>query len=148
MTRKPLSTRAEVVERAQSRRAEKAQQAKTRGVRKRNPKTGGQRFPERRVPEYLVWIRNQWCFLIGVEAHQQHCGQYMGRERAYSEAMHVTTRGAGGYDFDNVLPACPSLHAEQHRIGVQSFAAKYGVRLKSLAHRYTERFLKETGRTL
>lgn len=148
MTGKPLLSRAEVLE---SRRLRKAQQSAKRikkGVKKVNAKRKGQRFPERREPEYLEWLRGQWCMFTEHPLHRGEnvCGHWWSRTEA--EVMHITSRGAGGTDTDNAVPACHKLHMESHHIGIKSFAAKYGVNLKALARRYTARWLRETGRTV
>lgn len=47
---------------------------------------------------------------------------------------HVVSRGASGGRFD-IIPLAPDLHQEQHAIGIESFAAKYGLDLRAEADR-------------
>jgi hypothetical protein len=47
---------------------------------------------------------------------------------------HVKTRGSGGGRFD-VVPLCDGHHTEQHRIGIRTFAARYGLDLRAEADR-------------
>jgi hypothetical protein len=47
---------------------------------------------------------------------------------------HVVSRGAGGGRFD-VVPLCDGHHTEQHRVGIRTFAASYGLDLRAAADR-------------
>lgn len=57
-----------------------------------------------------------------------------GRYEMVSEPAHAKSRGAGGRRWD-LVPLAPLLHSEQHSIGIDTFQAKYGVDLNSLARR-------------
>jgi hypothetical protein len=46
---------------------------------------------------------------------------------------HVRTRGAGGFDAENLVALCRFAHSELHQIGRHSFARKYGVDLPAVA---------------
>lgn len=92
---------------------------------------GKPRFKAGRNEAFRGWVRRHPCaidvdFLCMVSA---------------SECAHVRTRGSGGQDLGNCVPLCSKHHAEQHRIGIKSFEAKYGVNLvaiaSSLAAQYT-----------
>lgn len=53
-----------------------------------------------------------------------------GRRRfARIHACHIVSQGAGGYDRGNSVPMQGWLHQEQHRIGIESFQAKYRIDL-------------------
>lgn len=49
-----------------------------------------------------------------------------------SEVAHIRSRGAGGKAADTV-PLCKTHHAEQHAVGVKTFAAKYELDLPNWA---------------
>lgn len=53
---------------------------------------------------------------------------------ARSEPAHVTSRGAGGGRLD-IVPLCTKHHAEQHLVGIQSFAGAYQLDLRAEADR-------------
>ncbi len=58
-----------------------------------------------------------------------------GRYEMVSHPAHAAkSRGAGGRRWD-LVPLSPLLHDEQHRTGIDTFQAKYGVDLRSLASR-------------
>lgn len=43
------------------------------------------------------------------------------------DLCHIRSRGAGGPDEPfNLYPGCRSHHQEQHRLGIVTFAVKYG----------------------
>lgn len=76
------------------------------------------RFAARRDPAYADWIRQMVCLVC--------CGRP-------AEAAHVRSRGAGGDDRGNLVPLCHQHHAEQHRIGIRSFADRYDINLVGTA---------------
>lgn len=84
---------------------------------------GRSRFPKRRCPDYVAWIATLPCLL----GNQACFGSVV--------AAHVKTRGAGGDDVGNALPLCRDHHDEQHRIGIQTFQARYGLDLAAEAKR-------------
>lgn len=51
-----------------------------------------------------------------------------------SEPAHVVSRGAGGGRFD-IIPLSPAMHAQQHSVGVESFAAAHRLDLRAEADR-------------
>ena len=100
-----------------------------------------------RCQSHLAWVRGFQCVCVDIDP--TGCGGKI-------EAAHVrrgTDGGIGSKPGDNwTYPACGNHHAEQHRIGEQSFEAKYRMRLKEIAarlwrlspHRITyERKMKE-----
>ena len=89
--------------------------------RSRLKANGGSRFPKRRQPEFMAWIRTLPCVVVG-----RGCwGQI--------EAAHVVkTRGAGGWDRGFVAPLCEGHHDEQEGKTAE-FNAKYGVDLEQVA---------------
>ncbi len=102
---------------------------------------GKSRFPKRRDPAFIAWIRGQHCCVP--------VGKYWWPDRPTGivEPAHVQTRGAGGLDKGNTVPMCQQHHAEQHTLGIQTFQKKYGIDLKREAADYARRYLEETGRT-
>lgn len=58
------------------------------------------------------------------------------------QCAHVTSKGAAGGDWDNMVPLCGYHHGVQHRIGIRSFEFKYGIRLKAAARKVTSAYLK------
>lgn len=88
----------------------------TRGTPLRTRSGPSKRFAQRRDPAYCARIRTHPC-LIGASCS--------GR----IECAHVVSRGAGGDDRGNTVPLCTRHHREQHRIGVTSFARRYGLDL-------------------
>lgn len=79
---------------------------------------------------YQAWVRAHPC-VIGTGCE--------GR----IEAAHVTSRGAGGQDENNLTPMCHRHHAMQHTMGLVSFGERFEVNLRAIAETlwrdYTER---------
>lgn len=113
-----------------------------RRVVQRIKSTGKSRFPKRRCPELLAWIRGHLCTINRgiLYPPNERCGYFGDRQRI--EAAHLKTRGAGGYDRDNVIPLCPKHHDEQEG-KTAAFEAKYGVDLKQSALGWTAQFDKQ-----
>lgn len=109
------------------------------GVRKVNPKTGGNRFPERRQPEYTKWFDEQKfpCLLASLEwgGYRVGHGDALGACSGIIEKAHVKSRGAGGEDVDNIVPLCTWHHARLHRVGQRQFEFELGKKLKPIAQR-------------
>lgn len=118
-------------------------------ARKSDPKK--RRFSKLRDPEYVAWIRTLPCTNAG-RAEYYDAWVAAGRpadnsdDRRIIEAAHVRSRGAGGADVGNTVPLCRICHREQHRIGIKSFEAKYGVDLKALALELANRYDREVSR--
>ncbi|MCA9329230.1 hypothetical protein KDA11_01160, partial [Candidatus Saccharibacteria bacterium] len=55
-----------------------------------------------------------------------------GCTRSPSVNMHTRSRGAGG-TYRDIIPACQMHHDESHRLGIKTFATKYGLDLSTLA---------------
>ena len=89
--------------------------------------------PEHGNPTYRSFIRDFPC-------HIPLCPER-------SECAHIKSRGAGGKDERNIVPLCRSHHREQHTIGIQSFAAKYGLDLPLIATAYFRLYEHATGGT-
>lgn len=111
---------------------------------KRPKAKGGSRFPKRRDPAYLEWVRTWPCAIWAMNTPQSwqpgwRCTQ------ARSEAAHVISRGAGGEDFGNAVPLCHAHHQEQHAIGMATFQRKYGVFLKGYAEVLASRYIADGG---
>jgi hypothetical protein len=92
--------------------------------------------------EARAWIRQQPCLLGSREPCE--CGKFFSIEtrRTPTECCHVRTRRAHG-DFENLVPMCGKHHREQHRIGIKTFNARYGLNLASLAVHYWDLFTAE-----
>jgi hypothetical protein len=111
---------------------------------KRIRSTGKSRFPRRRDPEYLAWIRTLPCIVPTHTGFAAACGPVADRHKV--EAAHVKTRGSGGDDRKNTLPCCPRHHDEQEGRNT-SFELKYGIGLKTLALAYDITYSRIGGNT-
>src|SRR3990167_10518737 len=92
---------------------------------------GRSRFPKRRYPPFLVWIREQRCIICG----------------GLAEPSHIVSRGAGGWDVGNTVPLCRPHHQEFHDWGIWTFQERWRVDLKDVAADYAaeyERWLPST----
>src|ERR1051325_3883794 len=91
---------------------------------------GKSRFPKRRDAEYCAAIRMYaeefGCVLLGAPGHA--CLGPL-------QLCHVQSRGAGGFDRDNIVPMCAYAHEQQHRWGLQSFEREWKVSLLAEAQR-------------
>ena len=110
-------------------------------VKRRNAKRGGTRFPKRRDPAYLDWIREQPCVVSDMRSGQSNAGE-RGLIQTWVVAAHHPSVGAGGTDYD-ALPLDTRLHDEQHRIGIKSFCAEYNLDWPALTAAHRERYLAE-----
>ena len=81
---------------------------------------------------YQDWVRAHPC-VIGKDCE--------GR----IEAAHVTSRGAGGQDENNLTPMCHRHHAMQHTMGLVSFGERFEVNLRATAERLWAEFVTERG---
>lgn len=141
MTR-PLLTKAEVQAQAQQAKAAKVAQQRKRGVKKKNLSRGGKRFQGRAIPELREFVRSLDCL-----ARRPTGVLWSGLPtcRGAVECAHVVSRGAGGEDFDNLVPLCTLHHQLSHQRGQRSFARDYGLNLKAAARKVTAQWLKERG---
>lgn len=114
---------------------------------------GGSRFPKRRCQPYLDWLREQRCCVLGhpsgayvsvfqVDGVWKHGWPPSQGTQVVIDPAHITSRNAGGDDLYNAVSLAHHLHEEQHRIGIRSFQAKYGVDLKEKAKEQTEQWLQ------
>ena len=102
---------------------------------------GKSRFPKRRAPKYVAWIRKQSCSMLGkiVNNYYHVC-------LGPVEAAHLKSRGAGGGDRENCLSLCSFSHGTQHTIGLKSWAALYRMTvedLKAIARALDARYRRE-----
>ena len=83
---------------------------------------------------------------------RQGCAVYLGSPEASHWGpigfAHVKSRGSGGHDEGNGLGLCAKHHAEQHTMGVKSFAKRYRVNLQAVASALWTAFESEQGRNL
>lgn len=98
--------------------------------RKREP-LGLREAPQIRCPGYLQFVRGHECVVAaGDWGLASPCSGRM-------EACHVRSGTDGGMGVKPsdcfTFPACTIHHAEQHRIGEQQFARKYGLNLRQIA---------------
>lgn len=133
---KPLQPYGAVKASAQARRAEKVAKQRKRGVKKRNPERGGHRFQGREIPELRAFVSRLPCLLYGADVGTRCYGA--------TENAHVVSRGAGGEDFDNLVPLCHRHHMQSHFIGQKSFERLNGLRLAPVARKVTAKWLKES----
>lgn len=102
--------------------------------------------PRRRVGacrKYLDWLATEACRILGKRTGEYATTDIWGELRVGKvvvDPAHVRTKRLGG-DLYNAISLAHHLHEEQHRIGIKSFAAKYGVDLTELARQQTEEFL-------
>lgn len=94
--------------------------------KKRIKHRGRSRFPHRRCPDFIEWIREQKCCIT---------------HRYGVDPAHIKPRSTGGDDLYNVVPLCRKLHDELHHIGIDSFQRNYTIDLAGIAHIMTERFI-------
>src|SRR5438309_1546364 len=87
---------------------------------------GKSRFPKRRDPKFLAFIRQLPCLIACRPPHV--CHRYEGRQAV--EPAHLTTRGAGGWDVGNTVPLCPRAHDEQEGHTAE-FEQRYDVNLQA-----------------
>jgi hypothetical protein len=93
---------------------------------------GRSRFPKKRDPDYLEYIRRMPCLL------RHKVNRMTGRQAmcwGRTEAAHVTTCGAGGEDRGNTVPMCSAHHARQGRVGIKTFQEEFGIDLVAEAKR-------------
>jgi hypothetical protein len=76
------------------------------------------------LPAYRAWIRGWPCVACP------------SRETQAAHLPRVKQHG----DAQNLVPLCGTHHMEQHNMGVQSFAERYGLDLESLANWYWEQY--------
>lgn len=107
----------------------------TKPIRKR----GRSRFPKRRDPKYLAWIKTLPCCIT-----RQHTGSWVktrdGWVEVHVDPAHVIGRGAAGYDRGNVVPLARHLHNEYDGRGHDTFEAKYRCDMAALALTYDQRY--------
>jgi len=92
-----------------------------------------------RSPSFLKFVRGYNCACV--ETDPTGCGGKI-------EAAHVrrgTDGGIGLKPSDRyAIPLCSEHHAEQHRIGEQSFEAKYRFKMRQVADRIWRKWLTST----
>lgn len=84
-----------------------------------------------KAPDYLEWIRQQPCIVTG---------QLSGPGFKRVDPAHCDTVGSGGSDF-TALPLSRLYHSEQHNLGMDTFAKKYGLDYAVLIAEHCNRFL-------
>ena len=98
------------------------------------------RFHARRDPAYQDWVRERPCLLWIARGH------WSSEPRHYClgvvQVCHVKSRGAGGFDHENIIPLCAGAHDEQGR-GIKSFERKWGIKLGTAALALWERYCAE-----
>ena len=107
---------------------------------------GRSRFPKRRDPAYLAWIREEPCVLAGWRhplAPEDWGSQWYHVCNGKTVPAHVKSRGAGAYDLGDVIPLCSGAHNVQHSIGIKSWQATWKIDAAKLAVEYARRYLEQ-----
>lgn len=102
---------------------------------------GRSRFPKRRDPDFVEWVRGRACAL-----RHGHICRTVG-QRFHIEPAHLKTQGSGGGDLWNIVPMCPWLHDQQEG-KTREFEVRFGVDLTALAAQCTQQYHDETGRPI
>lgn len=107
--------------------------------RRKRPKMSVRQSTVIRSDSYLQWVRGHNCTCVEIDPTGCEGGM---------EAAHVRRGTDGGIGMKPsdcyALPLCSSHHAEQHRIGEQSFEKKYRFAMKTVADRMWRRWLSTT----
>lgn len=106
----------------------------------------GSLFPKRRDDtdgQYAAWIRTQSCIIRDREARTETWPP-VHRCLGATQACHVRSRGAAGFDLGNLYPGCIIAHHQQHLIGIRSFQARWSISLADEAKKLYARYLEET----
>lgn len=92
-----------------------------------------------RAPTYLAFVRRHHCTCVEIDP--TGCGGEI-------EAAHVRRGTDGGIGMKPsdcyALPLCSEHHAEQHRIGEQSFEKKYRFSMRQVADRLWRKWITTT----
>jgi hypothetical protein len=91
-----------------------------------NKRRKGHRFPKGVDEGFREHVRGLPCLLAGLTSPP--CA-------GPTEPDHVTTRGAGGADRENLTPLCSYHHGLRHTMGVRSFQKHYDLDLRAAAAR-------------
>ena len=95
----------------------------------KKPKGKQERFEELKDEGLRTFVRTLKCLACEVAGY--------GVVFTPSECAHVTSKGAAGGDWDNLVPLCTRHHQQQHSFGIRSFEFKYQIRLKAAARKVT-----------
>lgn len=99
--------------------------AETREPKK--PTADGERFPQRRQPEYVTWFNAQKYPCVAQGSPVAYlCSVTL-------ENMHLRSRGAGGQDVGNLVKGCNYHHRRLHSIGQKRFEYEIGKKLRPIA---------------
>jgi hypothetical protein len=104
-------------------------------VKPRNPKRKAEQFA-RNFGDEADAVRAMLCLCRGRGPLVRCAGPVA--------AAHVKSRGASGGRFD-LVPMCKAHHDEQHTVGVETFAASYGLDLRAAADRVALEHVGATG---
>jgi hypothetical protein len=80
------------------------------------------RIAEKSAPGFLQWLRGRNCY-IGLGREHTCSGKIQAAHVDYAGGKGMATKVADRHS----VPLCEGHHAEQHRIGWQSFNKKYNV---------------------
>lgn len=99
-------------------------------------------------PEYRDYIRKYRCVICTATEGKDREGndiedgqEYVPELVRVSDPHHVTSRGAGGPDAENLAPLCRFHHTELHSLGRITFELKYNFDLKGAANILFNRFV-------
>jgi len=82
----------------------------------------GKADADRRFPTHLSWLRKRRCLLVGNAGHV--CSGRM--EASHSDADGSKGMGLKSCDF-TAVPLCSAAHAELHKLGLETWQAKYRI---------------------
>jgi hypothetical protein len=98
--------------------------------RKKRERSGIERAPKREWHRHRNWLRGFACVVTDCESQRQ-------------EVSHIRTAANAGTGIkphdSSAVPMCCNHHAEYHRIGHDSFEARYRLDLVKLANEFTQR---------
>lgn len=103
----------------------------------KKPSADNERFPKRRQPAFMAWFGEQKFPCVAAASPVQQMGKCAG----VVERAHLKSRGAGGEDVGNVIPACGHHHRMLHRIGQRMFEFQIERKLKPIARKIGSAFL-------
>lgn len=93
---------------------------------------GRERFASLIDEELRAYVRSLPCLACTILGEEQ---------REPTEACHVTTKGIGGGDHDNLINLCSAHHRQWHNIGRRSFDYRYKIRSKAVARKLTATYI-------
>jgi hypothetical protein len=100
-------------------------------------------------PEYRKFVGQIRCVVCqhsrGIDADGNNVEEvsYKPELIRVADVHHLTSRGAGGDDAENIVPLCRVHHGEFHSMGVNTFQLHYNVDLRFVARAIYARFMDQ-----